>query len=137
MGTTPCTTSTRRRAYRGRPRSWGRARHAGCLPPPARVSCSTRQPHSPSLRSSQLHWSELPAKFVSTLEEQGRQRALVFRGIGFFDIGVAVFTRRYRFLLDHLVRYNDYFAGLSDAQAVEMLRARLAPINVDIARACK
>lgn len=34
----------------------------------------------------QLHWSELPAKFCESMEAHAAENALVFEGIGFFDI---------------------------------------------------
>lgn len=55
--------------------------------------------------------------------------ALVFRGIGFFDVGLAVFTRRYGFLVRHLVRYSSRLAAKSDAELAALLRSRLAPVR--------
>ena len=34
----------------------------------------------------QLHWSDLPTKFCESLEEHADEDALVFEGIGFFDV---------------------------------------------------
>ena len=55
--------------------------------------------------------------------------ALVFRGIGFFDVGLAVFTRRYAFLLRHLSRYSARLAEMSESELVGLLRSRLAPVR--------
>ena len=55
--------------------------------------------------------------------------ALVFCGIGFFEVGLAVLLRRYGFLLRHLSRYSARLAAMSDAELTQLLRARLAPIQ--------
>lgn len=63
------------------------------------------------------------------MDKHAKQGALVFRSIGFFDVGLAVFTRRYAFLVRHLVPYTKELAAMTDAQKIAMLKARLAPIR--------
>eukprot|EP00887_Chlorella_sp_A99_P005783 scaffold1.g5783.t1 len=79
--------------------------------------------------NSQLHWSELPAKFADCLEQHAAEGALAFVGIGFFDVGLAVFMRNYRLLVDRLVKCSEPLAAMSDAELAAMLRTRLAPVR--------
>jgi hypothetical protein len=53
----------------------------------------------------------------------------VFSGVGFFDVGLAVLTRRWGFLRRHLVRYSAALAAMSDEEVTGMLRGRLAPVR--------
>lgn len=76
----------------------------------------------------QTHWTELPAQFVATLDKQAAAGTLIFRGLGFFDVGVAVFTGNYDLLHDHLVKYTPALAAAGRCDVEAMLRRRLAPI---------
>lgn len=53
--------------------------------------------------------------------------ALVFKGIGFFDVGVAVLTRRLGWLADRIVPCGPRQARRSREEWVELLRYRLRP----------
>lgn len=78
--------------------------------------------------NSQVHWADLPSKFVATLEEHGREDALVFVGIGFFDVGAAVMGQKWGYLVRHLAKYTKKFAAMSDEQLAQELQRRLKPI---------
>lgn len=81
--------------------------------------------------NSQLHWTQFPRKLTQqgVLEEHAAAGALVFEGVGFFDVGAAVFAGRWDRLQLWLVRYSQRLAGMSDEQVVAMLKARLRPIH--------
>lgn len=54
-----------------------------------------------------LHWSELPQKFIETLEEHKANRSLNFRNIHFFDVGILVCTGQIEKLVrDHYVHLD-------------------------------
>ena len=55
--------------------------------------------------------------------------ALVFEGVGWFDVGMAVFCRRYDALLRWLVAYDERTAAMSATQRIAMLRSRLRPVT--------
>ena len=76
-----------------------------------------------------VHWTELPSKFLDTLEEHGAADCLVFVGIGFFDVGAAVLGRRWRFLAGKLARYTKRLAAMTEEEAVAELQRRLAPVR--------
>eukprot|EP00894_Picocystis_sp_ML_P003519 jgi/Pico_ML_1/54036/g455.t2 len=50
--------------------------------------------------NSKLHWTQLPIQFMETIEKHIEEGALVFEGIGFFDVGLAIFTGRLDWLAD-------------------------------------
>ena len=54
---------------------------------------------------------------------------LVFKGIGFFDVGMAVFLGRYTFLSKHLLKCGSVTAAMSDEDIANMLQDRLKPIR--------
>jgi len=78
--------------------------------------------------NSRLHWSELPARFLQTLEQHDRRDGLCFEGIGFFDVGVAVFTGRLGWLADRVVPCGPRQARRSREEWVALLRRRLQPV---------
>jgi fatty acid desaturase len=80
-------------------------------------------------KTSGLHWSALPSRFIDTLEEHAENDAIVFTKIGFFDVGAAVFAGKWNFLVEHFARYSKKFAGMSDAEVVEELKRRLRPVG--------
>lgn len=59
--------------------------------------------HSIHHLNSRTHWSEMPQKFLDTIDKHGAENALVFRGIGFFEIGAACLTGNLGWLADHVV----------------------------------
>ncbi len=59
----------------------------------------------------------------------GATAALTFKGIGFFDVGVAVFTGRLGWLADRVVPCGERQAGRSREEWVQLLRERLRPVT--------
>ena len=98
------------------------------------VGCSDNQKsfndgyHIVHHHNSQVHWADLPTKFVATLEEHGQSDALVFVGIGFFDVGAAVISQKWDFLVRHLARYTKKFAAMNDEELAQELQRRLKPM---------
>mmetsp|Transcript_39615 Transcript_39615/g.88092 ORF Transcript_39615/g.88092 Transcript_39615/m.88092 type:complete len:363 (-) Transcript_39615:628-1716(-) len=84
--------------------------------------------------NSRVHWSELPSTFIRMLEEHDRHDALVFRKLGFFDVGLNVFLGRLGFLADHIVPCGPRQAQRTKEEWVEVLRERLKPIKRDNAK---
>jgi len=80
-------------------------------------------------KTSGLHWSELPSRFIDTLEDHAENDALVFLDIGFFDVGAAVFAGKWGFLVKHFARYSKKFAEMSDQEVIEELKRRLQPVR--------
>ena len=54
---------------------------------------------------------------------------LVFEGIGFFDVGVAVFLGNYTKLSKCMVSCSSTKPPLADSNIVSMLKARLKPVQ--------
>lgn len=54
--------------------------------------------------------------------------ALVFQGIGVFDVGLAVFTGNLRFLVDHMVLCGPKMTKMSHDELVSLLKDRLKPV---------
>lgn len=79
-------------------------------------------------QNSRLHWTQLPQKFMDNVLK-GTVSGLVFKGIGFFDVGVAVFLGRYSYLSKHLLRCGSVAATMSDGDIASMLQDRLKPIH--------
>ena len=82
--------------------------------------------------NSQIHWSEFPAKFVERLAEHGEKDALVFDGIGVFDVGFALFARNLGFLADRYVNVGQ--KKRSRDEVIELLKDRLAPVRGSTAK---
>ncbi len=58
-----------------------------------------------------------------------RVAALVFHSLGFFDVGLAVFTGRLAYLARHIVPCGPRQAARTHEQWVEVLRERLRPVR--------
>lgn len=71
----------------------------------------------------------MPKHMIDTLEEHAEKDALIFLGIGFFEVGMAVFCRQWGVLLRHFARYSKKFAGMSDEELLCVLKDRLEPIR--------
>ncbi|KAG1658666.1 hypothetical protein FOA52_007872 [Chlamydomonas sp. UWO 241] len=80
--------------------------------------------------NSRLHWSQMPQQFVKTMREHAERDALSFSGIGFFDVGLAVFTGRLAWLADHVVPMGKLQAARSREEWEDVLRERLRPVTV-------
>lgn len=79
--------------------------------------------------NSQCHWSELPARFLDTLPAYDEKDSLCFEGIGFFDVGLAVFTGRLGWLADRVVPCGPRQAARAREEWVALLRRRLQPVS--------
>ena len=77
--------------------------------------------------NSQIHWSEFPAKFVERLRDHGEKDAIVFDGIGFFDVGVALMLRRHGWLADRFVNVGQ--KPRTREEVIELLKERLRPVR--------
>ena len=77
--------------------------------------------------NSKVHWSELPEKFIETLEDFAENDGLIFDGLGFFDVGLAVMLGKLDWLADKYVYVGQ--PTRSKAQIVEMLRYRLRKVR--------
>jgi len=76
---------------------------------------------------SQTHWSEMPTKFLKTLDVHAEKDSLVFDGIGFFDVGLNVFLGRLDFLADRYVNIGQ--KKRTKEEVVQLLKDRLKPIK--------
>lgn len=54
--------------------------------------------------------------------------ALIFEGIGFFDVGFLVMTGKLDRLASHLIPLSPQMAARGQADLVELLKSRLQPI---------
>ncbi|EFJ49187.1 hypothetical protein VOLCADRAFT_120780 [Volvox carteri f. nagariensis] len=79
--------------------------------------------------NSRLHWSELPKRFIATMSAHDENDALVFRGIGFFDVGFMVFTKQLDKLATYIVPCGPNQAKRSHEEWVALLRHRLRPAS--------
>lgn len=55
--------------------------------------------------------------------------ALLFDGVGFFDVGLAVMTRNWAFLLKHLILLDGELESLPPCEKIRLLQSRLSPIE--------
>lgn len=77
--------------------------------------------------NSKIHWCDLPQKFMDTLDKHAEEDALVFEGIGFFDVGVFVFTGQLRALAKRYVNIGQKQRSIDEL--VELMKERLRPIR--------
>lgn len=77
--------------------------------------------------NSQIHWTDFPNKFVEKLGEHAEKDALVFEGIGFFDVGFALFFHRHGFLADRYVNVGQ--KPRTREEVIELLKERLRPLS--------
>jgi len=78
--------------------------------------------------NSKLHWTQLPIQFMETIEKHIEEGALVFEGIGFFDVGLAVFTGRLDWLADRCVFLQESLDFQDKDSLKRIMRERLKPI---------
>lgn len=77
------------------------------------------------------HWSEHPQEFERALPEYGRQDALVFDGIDFFGVWLALMLGRWSHLASHVVQLEGAPQRTPD-QVIALLRERVLPIREPI-----
>jgi fatty acid desaturase len=76
---------------------------------------------------ARTHWSELPAEFESNKAEYGRQDAIVFEGVDFFQVWMMLMLKRWDALADRFVQLPG--APVRDrTQIIEFLQSRVQPI---------
>lgn len=73
-----------------------------------------------------MHWTEHPIYFRKTLQQYIDRDAIVFDGIHFLHVFFWLMGKRYDLLAKHYVDLSGRYAN--DAEVMEMLRARTAPI---------
>eukprot|EP00897_Mesotaenium_endlicherianum_P009895 jgi/Mesen1/8934/ME000551S08412 len=76
--------------------------------------------------NSKLHWTQLPVRFMETLEKHGQEDAIVFEGLSVFDVGFFVFTGQLDILADRYVNIGQ--KKRSKGELIEMFLSRLQPI---------
>lgn len=76
------------------------------------------------------HFSEYPEEFERNRAEYGRQDAIVFDGVDFFQVWLYLVLGKHEWLARRMVRLPGA-ADRTDAEAVAFLRSRLAPIDID------
>lgn len=55
--------------------------------------------------------------------------ALVFNGIGFFDVGIMVMCGRLDSLAKHLLPCSSSMAGMTQPELIQLLKTRLLPVS--------
>ncbi|RYE92090.1 MAG: fatty acid desaturase [Myxococcales bacterium] len=73
------------------------------------------------------HWSEYPGEFESNLAEYGRQDAIVFDGIDFFQVWALLMTRRWDSLARRFVQLPGAPAR-DRGEVIAFLRSRVGPV---------
>ncbi|KAA6415275.1 MAG: hypothetical protein FRX49_13637 [Trebouxia sp. A1-2] len=75
-----------------------------------------------------LHWTQLPQRFIRCTQQQTLP-GLHFEGIGFFDVGWAVFLGNYKKLTTHLVCCSSPMLNMSYIDVMSLLTKQLEPIK--------
>jgi hypothetical protein len=73
-----------------------------------------------------LHWSELPEKFIESLDDFAKNDGLIFDGVGFFDVGLAVIFGKLGWLADRYVCVGQ--PNRTREQVIDLLRHRLRKV---------
>jgi len=77
--------------------------------------------------NSRVHWSELPTKFLASLDDYAENDGLIFTGVGFFDVGVAVMLGKIDWLADRYVHVGQ--PARTREQIIALLHHRLQPVR--------
>jgi fatty acid desaturase len=77
--------------------------------------------------NSRLHWSLMPEEFMKNIETFGKEDALTFEGIGFFQVGLYVFTGQLEKLAKCVVTLPGQKKRTVD-EWVAVFRERLPPV---------
>lgn len=72
------------------------------------------------------HFTEHPQAFAADIERYVANDAVVFRGIDYFQIWLALMLKRHRWLARHVAEFGDSSRG--EDELVALIRRRLAPI---------
>jgi fatty acid desaturase len=76
------------------------------------------------------HWSEYPGEFESNKLEYGRQDAIVFDGVDFFQVWAMLMTKQWRGLAKRFVRLPGA-PERDEAAVIAYLRSRVEPIATE------
>ena len=69
----------------------------------------------------------MPSHFLKNLEKYAENDAIVFDGLGFFDIGLHVFMGWWDSLAEHYVHFTK--EKKSNEEVIALLKERLQPIQ--------
>jgi len=69
----------------------------------------------------------MPAEFLNNIDKYAENKAIVFEGIGFFDVGVKVMLGQWDSLYQHYVHFGQ--EKKTKEEVIEDLKMRLKPIN--------
>eukprot|EP00873_Tetraselmis_striata_P025334 jgi/Tetstr1/445598/TSEL_003404.t1 len=83
--------------------------------------------HSIHHLNSRTHWSEMPKKFMETMDKHAAEDALVFKGIGFFEIGAACMLGKLGWLADHVVSCSE--TPKARDELISLMKQRLVPVK--------
>lgn len=76
--------------------------------------------------NSRIHWTDMPKHFLDNLETYAENNALIFDGLGFFDIGLHVFMGWWDGLADHYVHLSK--EKKTKEEVIANLKLRCTPI---------
>ena len=79
--------------------------------------------------NSRIHWTDMPAEFLKDLDKYAENGAVVFDGLGFFDVGVNVMLGNWEKLYEHYVHLGKH--KRSKEEVIKDLKYRLIPIKRD------
>ena len=74
------------------------------------------------------HWTDHPAEFERALDDYVRHDALVFDGLDFFEVWLALMLRRWSYLAAHVVTFDGAPARTRE-QVIELLKTRVMPVE--------
>ena len=79
--------------------------------------------------NSRLHWTQLPGHFIENVDNYVKNDAIVFQGIGFFEVGLFVKLGMFKKLASHFVHLGG--KRRSEEELIAMFKERLQPIYYD------
>eukprot|EP00475_Leptophrys_vorax_P007164 TRINITY_DN14541_c0_g1_i2.p1 TRINITY_DN14541_c0_g1~~TRINITY_DN14541_c0_g1_i2.p1 ORF type:complete len:411 (+),score=31.16 TRINITY_DN14541_c0_g1_i2:285-1517(+) len=77
--------------------------------------------------NSQIHWLDLPVRFMETMDIHAKEDAIIFKTLHFMDVGILVFTGQLRKLAKYYVNIGQ--PQRTEDELVEMFKERLKPIH--------
>lgn len=78
---------------------------------------------------ARAHWTEYPAEFERSIEEYGRQDAIVFEGLDFFQVWILLMTKRW----SRLARAFVQLPGANprcEAEIIQLLQERVRAVSI-------
>jgi fatty acid desaturase len=76
---------------------------------------------------SRMHWTEMPNEFRKNLKVYADADAIVFRGVDFFIVSLALWAKRYRWLASKYVQIGE--RDLSEDEIIAKMKSRLLPVK--------